>query len=261
MKKGKDISAKFHHLYLVHQNLPGKKALSVKYPQYILFIPLQGEIQIEVGRKTIKLGTGQMLYLPPNTPHSFASSMQAGERLIAMIEETSLKQQELPLQEIVVPLNQLIKEVLFYLLIHPKTKNAKSLVNVFCETLAETLTDSLASNIVQDHMEGKIKDLRIKEALQYMRENLEEDLSIDKVAKHAGLSSRNFNRLILKETGTSPKQWLINYRIERSKELLKVPNASVTDVALSVGYNSLGQFISAFRARTGQLPSEYLRYG
>lgn len=94
-----------------------------------------------------------------------------------------------------------------------------------------------------------------------MQENLGDKISIDEMAKQSGLSSRNLNRLMLQEIGLTPKQLLITVRIEKAQELLQKPGASVTDVALSVGYNSLSQFIAAFRSQTGQLPSEVARIG
>lgn len=261
MKKGKDIAAEFGGLYLVHQNIPGKKAESVRYNQHILFIPLQGEIKIDFTERTFSFGLGQMLFLPANIRHSFSSSSQAGERLIAMIDQNKLDH-DFVLAPTVMPLHQLIKEILFYLLLHPKTKNSKSLVNVLSETLTEALTEVKANLIASaDHLEGRVIDSRVKRALSFMRDSLDRNPSMEQIAKHAGLSLRNLNRLVALETGGQPKQWMIAFRVEKAKELLKKPGASVTDVAFSVGYNSLGQFISAFRSRTGQLPSEYLKRG
>lgn len=262
MRKGKDISAKFGRLYLVHQNVPGKKAAAVKCSQHILFIPLQGEITIEIANQKIAFGPGQMLYLSPDTLHSFSSSENFGERMIAMVDEKLLRKDRTSEKPTKLPLNQFIKELLFYLLLNPKSKNANAIVSVFIETLKESLAEGLSSKqMVLDHLAGKVGDGRIKEALGFMRENLSETISMEDVARKAGLSARNFNRLIVKETGLQPKQWLIQFRIEKAKELLRMPKASVTDVAYAVGYNSLGQFISAFRARTGQLPSEFTRNG
>lgn len=261
MKKGKDISAKFKELYLVHQNLPGKKTIISSYSEHILFIPLQGEISIYLKNEPITFGLGQMLYLPPGTEHSFSSSEKFGERLIAMLDAKSLsKTANLKPQKL--PLNQFIKEMLFYLLLHPATKSAKHLIPVFSETLVEAMEESDASvSFLTDHLESKTFDPRVKQSLSFMQANLSDKFSMLEVAAKSGLSLRNFNRLFMEETGLQPKKWLINYRIEKAKELLKVPGSSVTEVAFSVGYNSLGQFISAFRARTGQLPSEFLKLG
>lgn len=91
MKLGKDVSAQFKELYIVHQNLPGKRAQVKGYDQHILFIPLQGEITVEISGEKYMLGPGQMLYLSPGIAHSFSSSAQSGERLIAMLAARAMK--------------------------------------------------------------------------------------------------------------------------------------------------------------------------
>ncbi len=257
MKKGKDIAAKFIGLSVVHQNIPGKE-LTAQFDQHLLFIPLQGEISVQVKDITASIGLGQMLYLPPKTLHSFSSSDHLGERLIAMIDAKKFRS-PLAIQPVKVPLSQFIKELLFYLLLHPESPSAKALIAVFVETLKESLAQNGVDKRNLDHLAGKVFDSRLKAALDFMGENLTEPLSMEAVAKIAGLSGRNFNRLLVKETGLQPRQWLIQFRIDKAQELLKVPGTSVTDVAYAIGYNSLSQFISAFRTRTGLLPSEFSR--
>lgn len=262
MKRGKDLSAEFDGLYLVHQNVPGKQVKQVSHSSHILFLPLQGEISVVVGKR-YAVGPGHMLYLPANTVHSFDSSATTGERLIAMIEPRfkSVKRIDAP-DPAILPLSQLIKEILFYLLLHPKTLNAKSLVTVMIETLAESIEGhGKEGGSAIDHLSGKIKDDRIRRIVGLIQDSLGDKISIEGMAKKSGLSSRNLNRLMLQEIGITPKQFLIAARIERAQELLEKPGSSVTDVAFEVGYNSLSQFIAAFRAQTGQLPSEVARFG
>ncbi len=261
MKRGKDLAAHFAGLTLIHQNLPGKTEKDLVYPEPILFLPLHGEIQIHCEQKNHSLGPGRMFYLPGGKRHDFASSLQAGERLIAMIEskranalaKTSPKPQLLPC-------HHLSKEILFYLLLNPLTRQAGALVQVFFETLAELLAQAQSEATTKnlDHLESKISDPRLLKAFELMTKSLAEPLTVTDLARAAGLSTRNFQRLLFNETGLQPKQWVIRLRVERATELLREPGASVTQVALDVGYSSLGSFISAFRARTGRLPSDFL---
>ena len=263
MKKGKDISSEFGELYLVHQNIPAKKISDVLHSSHILFIPLQGEISITVGSEIFKFGPGHMLYLPSDTIHSFDSSISFGERLIAMVgQKNQVLRNVSGAVPMVLPLSQLIKEILFYLLLNPKTLNSKSLVSVFVETLGELLEGHRGKkDFSADHLGGRIRDERVKNVVSFIQENFSELISNEDLAQQAGLSSRNLNRLMLQETGLTPKQFLISTRIEKAQKLLQKPGASVTDVAFEVGYGSLSQFISAFRSQTGQLPSEVARFG
>jgi AraC-like DNA-binding protein len=98
----------------------------------------------------------------------------------------------------------------------------------------------------------------VEKAIRYFIENLSEKISIEAAAKVAGLSVRSLNRLFLSTLELSPKQVLTQCRIHRAQELLLLGN-NVTDTAYSVGYQSLSQFIQAFRDLTGHLPSEIRR--
>lgn len=259
MKKGRDIAVKFPGLFLVHQNIPEKKVDFHSHDdEHLLFIPLQGEIKVITRERTITVGAGKMVYLPAGTEHAFDSSSLLGERLIVMVSTKLWKSSSCgdhPISS--VSANQLLKELLFYLLLHPETKNAKSIVQTFSQTLDETLHE--ACHLMElDHVEAKVRDERIAKSIQFFRSHLSESISMDQVAKSCGLSTRNFNRLFVQEVELTPKQVLTQLRVEKAKELLS-NKKSVTETAFDVGYQSLSQFISSFRLLTGQLPSEWGR--
>lgn len=262
MKKGQDIAVPFPGLQLVHHNLPGFHKKEVNLTSHLLFLPLQGEISLKAEGRTFAAGPGRMLYLPPGMPHSFVSSQSQGERLIALIEpKLWTKKGGAVLPALAAPLNQLVKEVLFYLLLSPKTKYVESLLGVLVETLGESLdlvseSESLGR---MEHMEARVRDPRVATALEFMRTHHAKAISMNEVAKKSGLSLRSLNRLVFEQTGFTPRKALICYRVTKAQELLLTPGASVTAVAFEVGYGSLSQFISAFRSVTGQLPSEYAK--
>jgi AraC-like DNA-binding protein/mannose-6-phosphate isomerase-like protein (cupin superfamily) len=259
VKKGKDIAVEFPGLYLVHHNLPEKKVEKHSHPkEHILFIPLQGEITVLLDDKTLKAGPGKMIYLPADTHHAFDSSSLLGERVIALIQSTPWKKAKgsrtVPS---VIATNQLCKELLFYLLLHPKTPAA----NVLIQTLIVTLSEALEASchlLDPEHLSGKTNDPRIAKAIQFFIENLSEKISMDHAAKAAGLSTRNLTRLFAQTLELSPKQVLTQCRIHHARTLL-LSGSNVTDAAFAVGYQSLSQFIQSFRELTGFLPSEVRR--
>lgn len=262
MKKGQDIAVQFSGLQLIHHNCPGLERRSLSFKEHLVFIPLQGELQIELKEKKFSLGPGKMLYLPPQSTHSFASSIHQGERLIVLISPMLWKSKSLKsFSAAPLPLSLFIKELLFYLLLYPKTKHASSLIGVLAETLSEHLEMANSNHHEQsmEHLESRIKDFRVMAALEFMRSNIPNHVSMNHVAKKSGLSLRSLNRLVLEQTGFSPRQILIQYRISKAQELFLSGKHSVTHIAAEVGYHSLSQFIAAFRNITGQLPSEFAR--
>lgn len=263
MKRGQDIAITFPGFYLVHHNLPGKEVSRHLHAEHLIFIPLQGEIGLRTDSALLQCGTGKMIYLPPNTAHAFDSSQHQGERLIGMIKQSLWKKARAAKGvPTILMASQLCKEILFYLLLNQKTKQHGSLVQVFIQTLSEALeAGPHASHGHIEHLEAKATDERLKKSLQYFKTNLANNISMDIVAKSSGLSVRSLNRLFLDELSISPRQVLIQYRIEKAKELLLLGQHTVTNAAFEVGYNSLAQFIKSFRQVTGQLPSEIRRFG
>lgn len=262
MRRGQDIAVRFEGLYLVHQNLPDRRIGRYARREHLFFIPLQGEICITVRNLPLRCGVGRMVYLPPNTEHAFRSSSEQGQRLICLIDEARWVQAANPADfaEAVLPASQLCKELLFYLLLHPQTKAANPVVDVLVRTLSESL-DASRGFVQVEHLEGKSQDSRVRAAMRYLSLNLERKVSMSEVASHAGLSPRTLNRLFLKEFSLPPRRILALLRVSRARELLASGRFSVTEAAWAVGYSSLSQFIAVFRQVTGQLPSEFARFG
>jgi AraC-like DNA-binding protein/mannose-6-phosphate isomerase-like protein (cupin superfamily) len=260
VKKGSDIAVEFPGLFLVHHNLPDKSVAAHSHDEHILFIPLQGEITVRIRDRALKAGPGRMIYLPPKTEHAFDSSGMQGERLIALVSDRYWAKAEASEQVAsVIAVSQLCKELLFHLLLNPKTKHAASLIQTLIHALSESLQAS-CHLLELDHLNSKSSDPRIQKVIEYFEANLSETISMEKAAKAAGLSVRNLNRLFATELSLTPKQVLNQYRVAKARALL-LSGSSVTDAALEIGYSSLSQFIQVFRSLTGQLPSAVARLG
>ena len=70
------------------------------------------------------------------------------------------------------------------------------------------------------------------------------------------MSKFHLLRLFKKHYGLTPRQYLIDKRIEKSKEQLK-NGMSVTETCFAVGFESLGSFSTLFKTKTGKSPSEF----
>ncbi len=101
------------------------------------------------------------------------------------------------------------------------------------------------------------KDIYVAHAINYIDMHFtESDISIEKIAGDIGIDRSYFYKLFKDSVGVSPKEYLTSLRIEKAKELLKMPNATVTNVAYSVGYEP-SVFTKAFLSREGIAPSLY----
>jgi len=82
-------------------------------------------------------------------------------------------------------------------------------------------------------------------------------LTVDRLAKLAGLSRFHFIRAFHASTGRTPHQYVRERRLERARELLVNTPMPVTEICDAVGFQSLGSFSSLFRRLTGETPAEY----
>lgn len=102
-------------------------------------------------------------------------------------------------------------------------------------------------------------DKQIKSVIgikNYIDNNFEAKLNLDFLSHTRFISKYHLLRLFKRYYGLTPRQYLIDKRIEKSKEHLK-NNMSVTETCFAVGFESLGSFSSLFKSRTGKSPSQF----
>lgn len=95
--------------------------------------------------------------------------------------------------------------------------------------------------------------------LDYIEQHYMEDIMIDDFLEIAHLSKYYFIKTFKKMMGTTPYDYLINYRISKSKILLRTTDKSITTVAYEVGFPSINNFITQFKKNVGTTPSVYKR--
>lgn len=107
---------------------------------------------------------------------------------------------------------------------------------------------------------GKLAAWQLKRAQEYLTSHIDENLPLAAVAASVKLSSFHFARAFKQTTGVAPHAWLTASRMTRAVELMReYPNMSLTEVALSVGYQSQAAFGTAFRHFYGQSPGKWRR--
>jgi AraC family transcriptional regulator len=100
---------------------------------------------------------------------------------------------------------------------------------------------------------------QVKRVTGYMREKLDEDIGLQELADVVSLSRFYFCSAFRMATGYTPHEWLTRLRIEEARRLLAIQSMPITDIALSVGYQTPSAFAAAFRRLTGVSPREYRR--
>lgn len=95
--------------------------------------------------------------------------------------------------------------------------------------------------------------------LRWLEDNVEKPISLNDVARRAGMSRRSVTRHFRDQTGAPPLRWLLNARVERAKELLSSTNLSVEEIARKAGFGSGATFRHHFTRIAGVSPRLYRR--
>ena len=98
---------------------------------------------------------------------------------------------------------------------------------------------------------------RLAFIVKYIRDNLDQSLSIEELSRRVYMSESHFHRVFKNELGISPVDFINNERIKLAISLLHDPKVKVKDIYMRCGFNSLSYFIRTFKRHTNASPKEY----
>ena len=90
----------------------------------------------------------------------------------------------------------------------------------------------------------------------YVQENLSRKIVLEEISRHVSYSTSSIKRIFKEEMGCSIMQYVCDCRIHLAKKLLN-GKMTVSEVAESVGFDTVNYFSTVFRSKTGVSPSEY----
>lgn len=111
----------------------------------------------------------------------------------------------------------------------------------------DSLTRSIAPVRLIASKPGKLRDFYIHEALSYIEQNFQNDISVEDIADNCGLNRSYFGKIFKNTVGRTPQDFLLNYRMTKAAELLKLTHLSIGDIGKAVGYDNQLHFSRAFK--------------
>lgn len=140
--------------------------------------------------------------------------------------------------------------------------------NPSAQAAANTLVTGLLTELTREHTaaanlqisstEQHHRDVVMKTAAR-IKESPAQTPPISELAGNAGYSVDHFSRVFLKITGQRPQDYVINAKIERSRQLLAESDLTIGSIAEVVGFQDIFYFSRQFRQRTGATPTEFRR--
>jgi len=104
---------------------------------------------------------------------------------------------------------------------------------------------------------SKMSDYYIKEAINYIEQNFQNNITIEDIAAVCGINRSYFGKIFRNSIGRSPQEFLMNYRMVKATELLKLTSLSIAEIGSAVGYENQLHFSRAFKKKYGVPPREW----
>lgn len=147
---------------------------------------------------------------------------------------------------------QMVKEI-NYIISHPKESSFHLLGHLYL-FFDYFIQSAKSTRLTQS---SKMSDYYIQEAIHYMEQNFQNDISIEEIAAVCGINRSYLGKIFRNSIGRSPQEFLMNYRMVKATELLKLTTLSIADIGTAVGYGNPLHFSRAFKNIYGVSPREW----
>ena len=228
---------------------------------YLLFYTLSGSGLIEQNDQRVELPAGSALLLNCRTPQSYCTApgqdhwhhywVHLDGAGVAAMEPLLLPDKKLtPVQLTGVRMQELFELVLEQM----ELGTVDSMVQTGL-ALHEMLALCAQSLFAQAEMTTNRQ--LILQAAETLRKNYRQELSLADLLSSAHMSKSYFLRLFRRYMGTTPYNYLVNFRITQAKELLVLTDHSISEIAQEAGFGDASNFSTRFAKATGQSPMQY----
>lgn len=150
-------------------------------------------------------------------------------------------------------LREMMRQEMEYIVHHPK-ESPLLLIGHFYLFLDYMSRSAKRTTPVRS---GKMSDYYIKEAINFIEQNFQNNISIEEIAAVCGINRSYFGKIFSNAMGRSPQEFLMHYRMVKAAELLKLTSLSIADIGSAVGYENQLHFSRAFKGVYGVSPREW----
>ncbi len=246
---------------------------------------LQGAIECHIGEEIIELREGDTFFINSGVIHKYQAPKVCREKQ-CMFSDI------LFLPEIIAPNSSLIYEkyvrpiVLYgkpFLVMRQTQAWEESVQNLYhhivnvCldeEDLTELRIQAGVSELwtrlfhylyreESEQQENKniLAQARLRKMMQFIWDHFHEKITLDDIAASANISKSAALRCFRSGMQTSPVGYLNDFRLNCAKELLLTSHSTVSEIAVSVGFDNVGYFDRVFRRTFGLTPKQFAKQG
>ena len=236
-----------------------------------VLLTIDGTVTDTVEDTVYQVRKGEVLIIPPDTPHSL--SMEEGSSRYLFLFEPDAIMSMRDIKSIAMYFNKpfhlrdgseahvRIRELLL------RARDAYEKREMMWNTVCYSCILRIYATLGQQYLSGvrprtddglrNMDSEVITAVMTYINNHYREELSLEDVARFAGFSRYYFSRSFKRQTGYSFKDYLCQKRLQVAMDLLIRTNHSMRDVAIESGFGSVATFNRVFREKKGCTPTQY----
>ncbi len=150
-------------------------------------------------------------------------------------------------------LTEAVREAMLYITDHADA-SPLHLIGRLC-LLLDALIQTSATR--RESKGTQLRDFYIQEAVTYMEQNFQRDLTVEEVADVCKLNRSYFSKLFKENMGCPPQEFLIRLRLSKATELMRTTMLPIGEISVQCGYPNQLHFSRAFKKRYGAAPREW----
>lgn len=231
---------------------------------WLMLLTEEGGGIARIETRHLPLRPGSAILYAPDTPHDYRTDAQEGHWKFSWVHFQPRPEWQAYLQWPAVGRGAVVVQLppsaaSRVLVLAREVVEVQSIAEPDGHILAMNAMERLLVEIKRSRPEdsGHLDD-RIAKVLRWLPSALSRPLSLEVLARVAGLSGSRFAHLFRQQTGESPMTYVERLRLERARRLLLATDAPVASIAVQVGYSNAFHFATRFRRRYG-LPPTALR--
>ena len=148
-----------------------------------------------------------------------------------------------------------VKKLLFRIYDSISGVNPPSELNISLD-IYKIFSELLNPQSIKSKGESNYED-SIQDVKNYIAENLNEKLTVQRLADKSHMSTSHFSRVFKQQTGFSPYDYVLITRLNKAKYLLQKTDMTVASIAYETGFNSESNFICFFTDNEGISPGKF----
>lgn len=138
--------------------------------------------------------------------------------------------------------------------------------DIYSAVMFEAMSRVSLVELLQKYGKRRVEDVELsarftsrhyQPVLFYVQKRLDQTISVGQLASEAGMSPSHFARVFKETLGSTPKQFVMAYRIEQAIKMMQDERRPLGDIALACGFSDRAHFTRGFKQVVGRTPRVY----